>query len=133
MRALLRFCGAAPLLLVGCVGIQTMGPADFVDTLATNLPSLVGKPDGTYRGSSTIVLPAGAFAVFRSFTVDVHVASGRMTAIDLVQPEVMRTAEFFLVLPQQIVDRQSLDVDVVAGVTFSSQSFKKAVEHALSH
>lgn len=118
-------------LLASCAGIQAMGSRAYVDSIPAVLSGLAAKADGLYRGSYTIGLPAGAFAVFRHVEVDVAVASGAITRIDLIEPEIMRTADFFLELPGRIVAAQSLDVDGVSSVTYTSKAFIKAVEDAV--
>jgi len=119
------------LILAGCSGMLVMSPEAWTDAIPASLAALAGKPDGEYRGSYTIALPAGAFAAFRHVEVDVSVASGSITAIELVEPQVMQSAEFFRELPARIIAAQSLDVDVVSGVTFTSKALIKAVQDAL--
>lgn len=120
-------------LLAGCSGMVVLAPAAWTAAIPASLAALPAKPDGIYRGSYTIALPSGAFAAFRHVAVDVSVASGVITAIELVEPEVMRSAEFFRELPARIVAAQSLDVDAVSGVTFTSKAFVKAVQNALEN
>ena len=126
---------AAAALLAGCTGIATTSPKDYAQAIAASpaafAAALAAKPDGTYRGSYTIALPPGSFAAFRHFEVDVRVADGAIAAVDLVQPEAMKTAEFFDALLGRVVAKQNLDVDAVSGVTYSSESFLKAVENAI--
>ena len=118
-------------ILASCSGLVVMTPAAWTDAIPASLAALAGMPDGVYRGSYTIALPAGAFAAFRHVAVDVSVASGSITAIELVEPEIMQSAEFFRELPARIVATQSLDVDAVSGVTFTSKALIKAVQDAL--
>jgi uncharacterized protein with FMN-binding domain len=121
--------------LTACTGIMAISPKDFTailrDSPAEFKLALAGKSDGTYRGSCNLAIPPGSIAVFRSFQVDVLVSSGRISRIDLIEPQIMRTADFFLELPARIVKEQSIHVDSVSGATFSSKSFLKAVEHAI--
>lgn len=130
--ALVRAAAAlSSVLLAGCSGLVVLSPEAWTEAMPASLAALPGKPDGTYRGAYTIALPAGAFAAFRHVEVDVSVASGSIAAIELVEPEAMRSAEFFKELPARIVASQSLDVDAVSGVTFTSKAFVKAVQDAL--
>ncbi len=117
----------------GCSGMVVMTPEAWTDAIPASLEALPGKPDGEYRGSYTIALPAGAFAAFRHVAVDVSVASGSITAIELVEPEIMQSAEFFRELPARIVAAQSLEVDAVSGVTYTSKALIKAVQDALEN
>ncbi|HAE22790.1 MAG TPA: hypothetical protein DCG47_10770 [Spirochaetaceae bacterium] len=133
VAALVTLAAAAlsAIILAGCSGMLVMSPEAWTNAIPASLAALAGKPDGEYRGSYTIALPAGAFAAFRHVEVDVRVASGSITAIELVEPEVMRSAEFFRELPSRIIAEQSLDVDAVSGVTFTSKALIKAVQDAL--
>lgn len=54
--------------------------------------------------------------------------AGRVASIEIVSPEAMRTSESFAELPKRIVAGQSLGVDVVSGVSYSSVAYLKAVE-----
>ncbi len=121
------------VILAGCSGMLVMAPEAWTDAIPASLAALPGKPDGEYRGSYTIALPAGAFAAFRHVAVDLSVASGSITAIELVEPQVMQSAEFFRELPARIIAAQSLDVDVVSGVTYTSKALMKAVQDALEN
>lgn len=120
-------------ILAGCSGMVVMTPKAWTDEIPASLTALAGKPDGEYRGSYTITLPAGSFAAFRHVAVDVSISSGSITAIELVEPEIMRSAEFFHELPARIVAEQSLDVDAVSGVTYTSKALIKAVQDALEN
>ncbi len=121
------------VILAGCSGMVVMSPEAWTDAIPASLAALPGKPDGEYRGSYTITVPAGAFAAFRHVAVDVSVASGSITAIELVEPEIMQSAEFFRELPARIVAAQNLDVDAVSGVTYTSKALIKAVQDALEN
>jgi fumarate reductase flavoprotein subunit len=120
-------------ILAGCTGMVVISPEAWTGGIPASLATLPGKPDGEYRGSYTIALPAGSFAAFRHVAVDVCVASGSITTIELVEPEILRSAEFFHELPARIVAGQSLDVDAVSGVTFTSKALMKAVQNALEN
>jgi len=50
------------VILAGCSGMVVMSPEAWTDAIPASLAALPGKPDGEYRGSYTITLPAGAFA-----------------------------------------------------------------------
>jgi uncharacterized protein with FMN-binding domain len=45
----------------------------------------------------------------------------------------MQSAEFFRELPARIIAEQSLDVDAVSGVTYTSKALIKAVQDALEN
>ena len=79
-------------------------------------------PDGTYRGASDVDLIA--------VQVEVSVQDGRMVAIDLLQHKngSGKAAEETI---NEMISRQTTDVDAVSGATNSSKVIRKAVENAL--
>ena len=89
------------------------------------LPDLTNKADGTYRGEQSISgTPVRA-------TVDVVVRNRIITSINIIQhfsSPIGKKAESII---EQIVEQQSLKVDVVSGATASSKALLKAVENAL--
>ena len=86
---------------------------------SAQMPDLSAKADGMYQGNS--------FNVW----VDVTLENHRITKIDITEhyhSPVGKNAEKII---DKIIQKQSLDVDVVTGATMSSQSILKAVENAL--
>lgn len=79
-------------------------------------------PDGTYSGKSD-VLWVGA-------EVKVTVKDHKITAIDLVNHRNERGAKAE-VLPERVIEAQSLKVDIISGATASSKNILKAIENAL--
>ena len=79
-------------------------------------------PDGTYSGSYN------AFPVV--VKVDVTVQDHDITVIDLVK-HTNGQGEGAEVIPQMVVDAQSLSVDTVSGATFSSKVILLAIQNAL--
>ncbi|HPU01725.1 MAG: FMN-binding protein [Firmicutes bacterium] len=82
-------------------------------------------PDGTYRGTGE--------GLFDKIVVDVTVAGGRITVIEIVEHSETPTymAEAAALIPPQIIDQQSLDVDTKTGATGSSNGIVEAVRDAL--
>jgi len=82
-------------------------------------------PDGTYRGTGE--------GLFGPITVDVVVASGKVTAVNVVShtdtPDI--SAPAISAVPKSIVSSQKADVDTVSGATFTSQGIIEAVKNAL--
>ena len=78
--------------------------------------------DGTYLGSHS-VFPVSA-------KVSVTVRDHRITAIDLMEH---KNGQGVLAetIPEKVLDAQSLQVDGVAGATYSSKVILKAIENAL--
>jgi uncharacterized protein with FMN-binding domain len=88
--------------------IGTLNPHDF--------------KDGTYTGSS-FLLPV-------SVKAEVTVKSGRIESIRLLRHFNGHGKPAEKIIPS-IIEKQSLDVDVIAGATHSSLTILKAVEAAL--
>ncbi len=81
--------------------------------------SPVQMPDGEYTGE---------FNRYRwSNKVTVIIESGRIVEIQSVND-----GDLELELSEQIIARQSLEVDITSGATVSSNAFLKAVEDALT-
>ncbi|MHC1685061.1 MAG: FMN-binding protein [Clostridiaceae bacterium] len=79
--------------------------------------------DGTYSGS---------FDALRvSADVSVKINNHKITDIELLnhKNEKGKNAE---IIPQRVIDAQSLDVDTVSGATNSSKVILKAIENALN-
>ena len=83
-------------------------------------------PDGTYRGSGE--------GLFGEIVVDVTVESGRITVIEIVEHGETPTylAEAAAIIPTQIIDGQTMDVDTKTGATESSAGIVEAVLAALT-
>ncbi len=79
-------------------------------------------PDGTYTGQYS------AFPV--AVVVNVTVLGNRVTVIDLVKHDngQGKPAE---VIIDQVIEKQSLNVDVITGATYSSKVILKSIEQAL--
>ena len=80
-------------------------------------------PDGTYSGSYK------AFPV--AVEIKVTVSDHKITGIDLVKHDNGQGAAA-KVIPDKVVEAQTLDVDVIAGATASSKVILKAIENALN-
>ena len=78
-------------------------------------------PDGTYTGSHE--------AVWVGATVEVIVNDHRITEIKLDHRH--GQGEAAEVIPDMVIEAQSLQVDTISGVTSSSKVILKAIENAL--
>lgn len=83
--------------------------------------------DGTYEGSAT--------GYSQGIKVNVTVSGGKISNIDIVSHN--ETPGFyepaFQTVPQEIISKQSTDVDTVSGATYSSVGIINAVNDALSN
>ena len=80
--------------------------------------------DGTYTGQGT--------SRRGDVWVSVTVQSGRITAVDITRSTLQYPLRDIANLPNQVVERQSAQVDTVSRATYSSQAFRVAVSQALS-
>ncbi len=88
--------------------------------------NITAVPDGTYRGSGE--------GLFGEIVVDVSVEGGRITVIEIVEHGETPTylAEAAAIIPTQIIDGQTMDVDTKTGATESSAGIVEAVLAALT-
>jgi uncharacterized protein with FMN-binding domain len=93
--------------------------------IQTELPSLINKPDGVYRGEYD--LSGTPIKV----TLDVTIQNNAITLINLVEHKCSPIGKKAEKITIRIIEQQSLNVDVIAGATASSKSILKAVEKAL--
>jgi uncharacterized protein with FMN-binding domain len=101
-------------LLAGCKG----SPKPYT----LSMPDLAGIADGVYQGE------AKQFPVL--VQVEVTVAGGKITAFEILKHRNGRgrSAE---VLADEVVARQTIEIDAVSGATYSSMAILKAGENAL--
>lgn len=114
----------AALVITAFIVIKNAGAnLEQLSQVAIQDIDLSQKPDGVYHGSYSV------FPV--SVKVEVRVLSHAITQINLIEHShgLGTSAE---VMPQKVIDAQSLDVDVVSGATYSSKVILKAIEAALS-
>jgi uncharacterized protein with FMN-binding domain len=86
---------------------------------------MTAKTDGVYRGNYSV---SGTPV---KVTLDVTVQHGNINSITLIRhirSPIGKKAEKII---QNIIEAQSLDVDVISGATASSKAILKAVEDAL--
>jgi len=102
------------VVLIGCSGSP--------DQVQLSMPELSKIPDGVYRGSAK-ALPVIA-------RVEVTVTGGRITGFRILRHLTGqgRAAE---VLAEQVVEKQTIEIDAVSGATYSSKVILKAGENAL--
>ena len=101
------------LLFISCVDI---------DGVVIQTPDFHQKPDGVYHGEYTL----GPVKV----ALDVFMKEGNIDSINLIRHRNGRGRKAEVVL-DRVLERQTLDVDVVSGATGSSKALLKAVELAL--
>ena len=115
----------AIVILFAIVVMLTSCSTNRIRDIHVALPDLADKADGTYRGEQSI---SGTPV---KVTLDVILRNHVISSINIVRhfcSPIGRKAES---ITEQIVEQQSLDVDVVSGATASSKAILKAVENAL--
>ena len=125
---------APALALASCGGLPAAETRAYLDSIPLgDLPSLAAaKGNGTWSGTYAIALPAGAVAAYRTISVNVVVSGAAVTAVSLTSPQDLNNSFFAGPMESQVVSAQSLEVDGVSSVSYSSKAFVKAVENALS-
>ena len=91
---------------------------------AAVMPDLSAKADGEYTGSYDGGLVKA--------TVSVTLAAGRIASIRIVKHDCSPIGKKGEAVIERVVQRQTLQVDVVSGATGSSKVLLKAIEAALS-
>jgi len=89
------------------------------------LPDMEGKEDGVYRGSYDL---SGTPV---KVILDVTVQNQNIAGIKIIKHSCSPIGKKAEKITERIIERQSLDVDVVSGATGSSMAIMKAIENAL--
>jgi uncharacterized protein with FMN-binding domain len=113
------------LIILAIIFISCSMVLSNINSLNATLPNLSDKPDGVYRGAYT-VSPTPV-----EVKLDVTVISGRLDKIDIVTHTASAIGKQAEKIIPKIIEKQSLDIDVVSGATASSKAILKAVENAL--
>lgn len=118
---------AIAVIIIAAVGICILSVVGNyrrqVDAISISDVNLTDVPDGVYEGSCKTLLV--------SADVKVTVQDHQIKEIELVRHDHGQgsSAE---VIPDRILEAQSLEVDIVSGATASSKVILKAVENALT-
>jgi uncharacterized protein with FMN-binding domain len=89
------------------------------------MPDINSKSDGTYRGN--YVLEGSPVKV----TLDVSVQDNKIIAINIIKHFCSPIGKKAEKITERIIEKQSLNADVISGATGSSKAILKAVENAL--
>jgi len=113
------------LVLIVFICIFISGCSTAYKSLTAEIPDLVLKTDGIYRGSYD--LSGTPINVILDVTIQNH----KIMKIEIVKHSCSPIGKKAEKIIDQIITVQSLDVDVISGATASSKSIIKAVENAL--
>jgi uncharacterized protein with FMN-binding domain len=121
--AFLALCVAAGALVLGsCGGLKKQGEA--IDAIRIGSVDLAAVKDGNYEQREDYGLDTAK--------VKVTVKGGRLESVELVEhkhgPGKKHSGEPVIA---RVIEKQSLQVDVVSGATSSSKVVLKAIENAL--
>jgi len=105
-------------LLVFIVAVSCTNTKNIVITT----PDLSKIADGEYQGNSKV----GPVQV----TLDVTMQKGAITSIEIIQHRTGKGKKAEAIVPK-IIEKQSLEVDVISGATYSSKAILQAAENAL--
>ena len=94
-----------------------------LNEIVITTPDLSKIADGAYRGNSKV----GPVKV----TLVVGMRSGAMSSIQIIEHRNGLGKKAEVIVPR-IIEKQSLNVDVVSGATASSKAILQAVENALT-
>jgi len=89
------------------------------------MPDLADKSDGIYRGEQDFK------GTPIKVTLDVTVQNQAVKSIKIIRHICSPVGKRAEVIIENIIARQTLDIDVVSGATVSSKAILKAVENAL--
>lgn len=81
-------------------------------------------PDGTYTGSYN----KGRF----SYKVEVVIKNNRIESVNILDKPIVFLEDIPKKVIDRVLERQSLNVDVVTGATATSKAILKAIENAIS-
>ncbi len=112
---------AVVLLLSGCGSIREM--KEFSETVVFTDPELKDLEDGLYIGEFEKGLVAAE--------VEVQIRDHAIEAIEILRHDNGKGAKAERIV-ENVVARQSLQVDVISGATYSSKVILKAIEKALT-
>ena len=105
-------------------GAGTATPTSTSTSTSTSTAAATGAyRDGTYTGTGN--------SRRGSVQVSVTIQSGRIASVNIGRVSTEYPASDIARLPNEVVSRQSAQVDVVSGATFSSIAFRGAVQQAL--
>jgi uncharacterized protein with FMN-binding domain len=91
---------------------------------AAAAPAQVEYKDGTYTGQGT--------SRRGDVWVQIEVSGGRISNVTITRSTLQYPLRDIASLPQQVVQRQSAQVDLVSRATYSSMAFRGAVAQALA-
>ena len=94
-------------------------------TLTVQMPDLNQLNDGVYRGNYELTdTPV-------KVTLDVVIQDQRISKIEIIKHTSSPIGKKSEKIIESVIEKQSLEVDVISGATASSKTILKAIENAL--
>lgn len=93
--------------------------------IQAEMPELHNKGDGIYRGEYDLLKTPV------KVTLDVSMQNAKITGIEIIKHICSPIGKKAEKITDQIIEKQSLQIDAVSGATGSSKAILKAVEDAL--
>jgi uncharacterized protein with FMN-binding domain len=117
--------GKKRVILFVFIGLAIIGCSTAYKSITAKTPDLSLLPDGIYQG----VFDLTGTPV--KVTLDVTIQANRITNIKIIKHSCSPIGKKAESIIDRVIEKQSLEVDVVSGATGSSISILKAVENAL--
>jgi len=133
MSPISRSVGLAVFSVVCLLSSCTTLPAEkaYYQSLGVVDPDLARVGDGHYAGEYTLNPPPGVFVAMKQVSVDVSIRDHSYSDI-VVTTEGVKNLDRLKVMRQLILDKQTLQVDALAGATsLTGRAYLKAIESAL--
>lgn len=121
-KILLGFAGLIILLIISSIFVLMNGMKD-VETLKVDELELISLEDGSYFGSFDITRWSNA--------VEVKIENHRIVEIVVLDDVMIGLEGLSNRLFDNVIRKQSLDVDIETGTSITSKAYLKAIENAL--
>jgi uncharacterized protein with FMN-binding domain len=123
---------AIAAFLTGCASPGVFSGSAYLDSIEIAKTDVSALPDGRYAAAASVAVPLGSVAAYPRAEVEVTIAGGAYTAIELRSPGGLSRDPKFLDLEARMIAAQSPAVDGVSGASFTSKALQLAVVKAVS-
>jgi len=112
-------------VLLAIITLSTSCNSTSFAEIQAALPDMNGISDGVYRGNYSLSgTPVGV-------SLDVTIQNQNITGVNIIKHSCSPIGKKAEKITGIVVEKQSLNVDVVSGATASSKAILKAIENAL--
>jgi len=113
------------VVLLACAALCVSCSSSQYKDMPASLPDLNTKADGSYRGEADFT------GTPIKVILEADVRNHRITSINIIKHSSSPIGKKAEKIVDRIIEKQSLNVDVISGATVSSNAIRKAVENAL--